>query len=122
MCVAPIEIAKAIPFVVTAVQPHGEKSARLQILLQRLDGSLAIWGVVQNPNAVNDVKTFRCKGQRKYIGLEGYEVAIGKILGSNLRGCAQVDPHYARSPAGSHLGKPSHAAAHIEDQLAFQFL
>ena len=59
---APPEITKAIPLVITAVQPHGEDAARFQVLREGLHSGLAIGSVMQNTDAVDDVKTFWGKG------------------------------------------------------------
>src|SRR5258705_5291073 len=119
---ASIKIAEAIPLVVSAIQPYGEDSSRLQIFIQRLDGCFAVGCVMQHSDAVDYVKTLGREGQREYVGLERDEIPVGQILGRNFRSSAQVDPNHARSPAGGYFCEPSHTAAHVEDQLAFQFL
>src|SRR3989442_1438741 len=90
--------------------------------IERLNGRFAIGRVVQNTDAVNDVKALRRKGQGEHIGLESNKVTVGKILGRDFRRRTQVDADHARSPAGGNFGKAAHAAAHVENELVLQFV
>src|SRR5206468_11158002 len=105
------------PFVVPTVQPHGEDSPGFEVFSERLNGRFAIGRVVQNTDAVNDVKALRRKGQGEHIGLESNKVTVGKILGRDFRRRTQVDADHARSPAGGNFGKAAHAAAHVENEI-----
>src|SRR5208282_239176 len=120
MGVSAPEIAEAIPLVVSAVEPDDEQSTGLQVFIQRFDGGFTIRGVVKHTDAVDDIEAFGSERQGENIGLECDEVAIGKILGGNFGGGAQVNADHTRPPAGSDLGEASHAASDVEDQLAFE--
>src|SRR5882724_3740780 len=111
MSETPPEIAEAVPLVVSAVQPDGEDSSGFKVLRKRLNRRFAIGRMVQNTDAVNDVEALRCEGQGEYIRLESNKVAVGEVLGRNLRRRTQVDADDARSPAGGDFCKPAHAAS-----------
>ncbi len=74
--VAPPEIAEAIPLVISAIEPDRKNSARLQILVERFDGGLAIRCVVQHAHAVDDVEALRGKRQRENIRLKSRKFAV----------------------------------------------
>ena len=76
--------------------------------------------MVEHTDAVDDVEAFGSEGHGEDIGLERDEVAVGKILGGNFGGGAQVNAYHARAPTGSDFGEASHAATDVEDQFAFE--
>src|SRR4029077_9026404 len=118
--IAAPKIAEAVPLVVSAVEPDDEETTGFQIFIQRFDGGFAIRRVVKHTNAIDDVEAFGSERQGENIGLKSDEVAIGKIPGGNLGGCAQVDAHHAGAPAGGDFSEASHAATDVEHQFAFE--
>src|SRR5579863_1643469 len=54
-----ILIAEAIPLVVSAVEPHRQSAARLQILGQGFNRLFTVRSVMEHPHAVNAVESFR---------------------------------------------------------------
>src|SRR5438128_6247175 len=71
---------------------------------------------MQHADAVNVIKALRRKRQVEYIRLEDCGLAICQLACRSLRSQAQVDAHYACSPAGGDFSEASHTAAHIEHQ------
>src|SRR5437868_14847174 len=79
-----IIIAESIPFVVSAIEPHRENAARLQILRKHLYRLLAVRRVVQYADAVDHIETSRLEGQAEDICLHGSEITICQVAGCNF--------------------------------------
>src|SRR5580700_1525048 len=115
-----IDVAELVPLVVGTVEPDGQRSAGFQILRKRLHRLLTVWRMVQNPYAVDEIKTLRRKRKSKHVSLKCNELAVGQVSRRHFCGSAQIDAHHLRSPASCHVGKPSHTATHIEHEFSLE--
>src|SRR5438045_167672 len=94
-----IVIAESIPLVVSAIEPHRENAARLQILRKHLYRLLAVRRVVQYADAVDHIETFRLEGQAEDICLHGSEITICQVAGCNFCRSTKVYSDHLRAVA-----------------------
>jgi len=73
----PVMIAKAIPIVIPAIQPHCDVATGLQIPRKMLKRLFAVGSMVEHTYAINAVKTAGCEGESEYIRLQSKEISVG---------------------------------------------
>src|SRR5580704_2238699 len=112
-----VQITKAIPVVVSTVQPDCKSSAWLQVLGKLPEGGFAVGRVMKHADAVNAVETSWDKRKIENIGLECHEVPICEIRGGHFRGGTEIDSDHCGAPPSSDIREPAHAASDIQDDL-----
>ena len=80
-----VDVTHPVPRVVTTVEPDRDSPAGLEQPGQHLKSLLAVWSVVQNSNAVDEIETLRRKRKMENIGLKYRRLASSKIASRNFR-------------------------------------
>jgi hypothetical protein len=87
-------------------------------LLERLS---AIRGVVQNPQAVDEVEGIAFQWQAEDIGLHDVHVrVVPQVLERGIHRKAEIDPDHCRAVFQGNFREPSRSTPDIQDYLALE--
>src|SRR5258708_709116 len=116
----PVDVAEAMPIVISGIEPHRDASSGFQIPRQALEGLFTIRRMMQHADAVDEVEALGSERESENVSLECHKLAIRQIACSYFRSGTKVDPHDTGSPAAGDLRESAHAATDIEDKLPLQ--